>query len=183
ASRETRARTRRCASIWRRASRRSSRRGNWERAESTASYTVEGPESTAAPGVPPMLALLIAALCPPQQLPAARFTAGEALQYRLDALGADVGAFEVRAEAPPAAERSRAIALLSSRAKTSAFVSTNLGRYETYATALVGSDFLPLRYREDVDENDVHRGTELTFAPQGGPPAVKATRNGEPEPM
>src|ERR671934_1336576 len=129
-----------------------------------------------------MLAILLAVLCPPQQLPAARFTAGEVLQYRLDALGADVGTFEVRAEAPPPAERSRAVVQLSSRAKTSAFVSTNLGRYETYATALVGRDFVPLRYREDVDENDVHRGTELTFPPQGGPPAVKATRNGEPEP-
>jgi len=129
----------------------------------------------------PMLAVLLAALCPPQQVPAARFAAGEVLVYKLDALGADVGTFEVRAESPPVSERSRAAIQLSSRVKTSAFVSTNLGRYETYATALIGRDFAPLHYREDVDENDVHRGTEIIFPTQNGPPAVKATRNGEPE--
>jgi len=128
-----------------------------------------------------MLAVLLAALCPLQQLPAARFVAGEVLVYKLDALGADVGTFEVRAESPPVSERSRAAVQLSSRVKTSAFVSTNLGRYETYATALIGRDFAPLHYREDVDENDVHRGIEITFPTQSGPAAVKATRNGEPE--
>jgi hypothetical protein len=131
----------------------------------------------------PMLAVLVAALCPPQQLPPMKVTTGEVLLYKLDALGADVGTFEVRAETPPASERSRAVVQLSSRAKTSAFVSTNVGRYETYATALVGRDYAPVRYREDVDENDVHRGTELIFPAQGGPPSVKATRNGEPEPL
>jgi hypothetical protein len=130
-----------------------------------------------------MLAALLAALCPPQQLPAAKFTAGEVLVYKLDVLGVDAGTFEVRAEPPPASERSRAAIQLSSRVKTSAFVSTNVGRYETYATTLIGHDFAPLHYREDLDENDVHRGTELIFPAQNGPPAVKATRNGEPEPL
>ena len=130
-----------------------------------------------------MLAMVLAALCPPQQLPAARFAAGEVLLYKLDALGADVGTFEVRAESPPVAERPRAAIQLSSRVKTSAFVSTSLGRYESYATALIGRDFTPLHYREDLDENDVHRGTEILFPAPSGPPAVKATRNGEPEPL
>jgi Protein of unknown function (DUF3108) len=133
------------------------------------------------PTMPPILAVLLAAFCPPQQLPAAKFTAGEVLLFRLDALGADVGTFEVRTEPPPLAERARATLQLSSRAKTSAFVSTNIGRYETYATALIGRDFATLHYREDVDENDVHHGVELTFPPGSGAPAIKATRNGEPE--
>ncbi|HET9753363.1 MAG TPA: DUF3108 domain-containing protein [Myxococcales bacterium] len=130
-----------------------------------------------------MLALLLATLCPPQRLPAARFSAGEVLQYKLDALGADVGTFEVRAEPPPEADKERAVARLSSRAKTSAFISTNVARYEAYATALVARDFTPLQYREDVDENDIHRGTEVQFPDQAGPLPVKATKNGEPEPV
>ncbi|HET7785399.1 MAG TPA: DUF3108 domain-containing protein [Myxococcales bacterium] len=130
-----------------------------------------------------MLALLLATLCPPQRLPAARFSAGEVLQYRLDALGADVGTFEVRAEPPPESEKDRAVAQLSSRAKTSAFISTNVARYEAYATALVARDFTPLHYREDVDENDIHRGTEVQFPGEAGPLPVKATKNGEPEPV
>src|SRR4051812_31981840 len=135
------------------------------------------------PGMPAILALLLAVPCPPQNLPAARFSAGEVLLYKLDALGAEVGTFEVRAEPPPDSEKARAVAQLSSRAKTSAFVSTNVARYEAYATSLVAHDFTPLRYREDVDENDVHRGTEVQFPGQAGPLPVKATRNGEPEPV
>jgi uncharacterized protein DUF3108 len=130
----------------------------------------------------PMFALLIAALCPPQQLPTAKFTAGEVLLYKLDAVGAEVGTFEVRVEAPPPAERLRAAAQLSSRAKTNAFMATNVGRYDAYATALIAHDFTPLRYREDVDENELHRGIELVFPPQDGTLTVKATTNGEPEP-
>jgi Protein of unknown function (DUF3108) len=131
----------------------------------------------------PMLALLLAAICPPQPPPAAKAVPGEVLVYRLDALGADVGVFEIRSELPPASERARAAIQLTSRAKTSAFVSTNLGRYETYATALLARDFTPLRYREDVDENDPRRGTELVFPPENGSLTVKATKNGEPEPF
>jgi len=130
----------------------------------------------------PMLALLLAALCPSQPLPVAKAVPGETLVYKLDAVGADVGSFEIRSELPPAADRSRAAILLTSRAKTSAFVSTNLGRYETFATALLARDFTPLRYREDVDENDLHRGTEVIFADTGAL-TVSATKNGEPEPF
>jgi hypothetical protein len=130
-----------------------------------------------------LLALLLAAPCPPQQLPAAEFARREALVYKLDALGADVGSFEIRAEPPPSAERQRAAVLLSSRAKTSAFVSTNIARFETYSTALIAPDFSPLHYREDVDENDLHHGTELSFPPRNGALVVKATRNGEPVPL
>ena len=58
-----------------------------------------------------------------------------------------------------------------------------MGRFETFSTALIARDFAPLRYREDVDENDVHHGTELVFPSHGGTLTVKATRNGEPVPL
>jgi hypothetical protein len=130
-----------------------------------------------------MLALLVAALCPQQSIPAVKLAPGEVLLYKLDALGTDVGTFEVRVETPPPAEKSRAVARLSSRAKTNSFMATNVGRYEAYATSVIGRDYRPLHYREDVDENDLHRGTELQFPPQDGTLAVKATKNGEPEPF
>jgi len=131
----------------------------------------------------PMVALLIAALCPPQQLPAAKFNVGEVLLFKLDALGADVGTFEIRVEPPPPGEKQRSAVQLSSRAKTNAFVATNLGRYDAYATTLIARDFTPFHYREDLDENDQHKGTELAFPPQDGTLAVQATKNGEPEPF
>src|SRR5215469_18711665 len=123
--------------------------------------------------------IAVAAVCPPQKLPAARFALGETLAYKLDVLGADVGSFEVRTAAPPDL---RGAIELSSRARTSAFLSTNVARYEAYATALLGADFAPLRYREDVDEGETHRGTEVDFPPAAsGALPVKATKNGEPE--
>jgi hypothetical protein len=127
------------------------------------------------------LLLAVAPVCPPQKLQAARFAPGESLAFKLDVLGADVGTFEVHASRPPAEEKSAAIEL-SSRARTSAFVSTNVARYEAYATALLGADFAPLRYREDVDEGEIHRGTEVGFPPAAsGALSVKASKNGEPE--
>jgi hypothetical protein len=133
----------------------------------------------------PILALLLSAaqpICPPQTLQGARFTPGEVLNYRIDVLGVDVGTFEVRTQAPPSGDK-RAALELTSRAKTSAFVSTNAGQYEAYATTLVTGDMLPLRYHEDVDDGPVHRGAELEFPPAGGAAPVKATKNGEPEPF
>ena len=131
----------------------------------------------------PLFALLLAAtvpVCPPQKLQAARFVSGEVLTYKLDALGADVGSFEVRVKAPPPGEK-RAALELSSRAKTSAFVSTNVGRYDAFATALMAPDFSVLRYREDVDEGPQHRAVQLDFPPANGALAVQASKNGEPE--
>jgi hypothetical protein len=136
-----------------------------------------------------VLALLAAPLaawaqvCPPQQLQAARFTPGEALSFRLDLLGADVGSFEVRVESAPSSERPRAALLLRSKAKTSAFVSTNVARYEAFATVLLSPNFLPLRYREDIDEGEVHKAMEVDFPPEAGKLVVRATKNGEPDPF
>ena len=133
----------------------------------------------------PLLALLLAApgpVCPPQRLEAARFAPGEVLSFRLDALGADVGTFEVRVQPPPPGEK-RAALELTSRAKTSAFVSTNVGRYDAFATALLAPDFSVLRYHEDVDEGTLHRAVHLDFPPLNGALSVQATKNGEPEPF
>jgi len=123
----------------------------------------------------------LASVCPQQKLQAVRFAPGEVLSYRLDVLGADVGTFEVRTSKPARSDK-RAALELSSRAHTSAFVSTTMGRYDAYATALLAADFSPLRYREDVDDGPVHRGTEVEFPPDpNGALAVKASTNGEPE--
>ncbi|MGZ6143974.1 MAG: hypothetical protein ACXWLM_11590, partial [Myxococcales bacterium] len=131
-----------------------------------------------------MLALLLAAsVCPPQKLQAARFTPGEVLTYRLDALGADVGTFEVSVRPPPSSER-RAALELAARAKTSAFISTNVGRYEAYATALLTPDFAPLHYHEDLDEGATHKATDVDFPPAaGGALAAHASTNGNAEPL
>ena len=128
-----------------------------------------------------MLPLLLAAICPPQHLPAVKVTPGEVLTFKLDVVGTDVGTFEVRVEQPPVSDR-RAAVQLTSRAKTNAFMATNVGRYDVYATSLIARDFTPLRYREDLDENEVHRGAEILFPPHEGKVEVKATKNGEPEP-
>jgi Protein of unknown function (DUF3108) len=126
-----------------------------------------------------LLALLLAAVCPPQKLQAARFTMGEVLSFKLDVLGVEAGTFEVRTARPAGKEGAIEI---TSRARTSAFVSSNVARYEAYASALLGRDFSPLHYREDVDEGETHRGTEVAFPPAaGGALPVKATKNGEPE--
>ena len=130
----------------------------------------------------PMIAALVAVLCPPQQLPPAKLAPGEVLTFKLDVVGTDVGTFEVRTEPTPSVEK-RAVVQLSSRAKTNAFMATNVGRYEVYATSLIAGDFTPLRYREDVDENEVHRGVEMVFPPEAGKLAIKATKNGDPEPF
>ncbi len=132
----------------------------------------------------PLLALLLVAapVCPPQKLQVARFAPGEVLSFRLDALGADVGTFEVRVRPAPPGEK-RAAVELTSRARTSAFVSTNVGHYEAFVTALLAPDFSVLRYHEDVDEGALHRAVQLDFPPVSGALAVQATKNGEPEPF
>jgi hypothetical protein len=124
-----------------------------------------------------------AQVCPPQQLQAARFTPGETLEFRIDALGADVGSFDIRVEPAPPAERPRAALVLRSRAKTSAFVSTNVGHYEAFASVLLGPTFQPLRYQEDIDEGPVHKAQQVAFPPVGGNLPVHSTKNGEPDPF
>jgi Protein of unknown function (DUF3108) len=119
--------------------------------------------------------------CGPVPVPTARFTPGEQLRYKLDVLGADVGTFEVAVEAPPAADRQRAALVARSRAKTSAFVSTNLGRYEAFVSTLLRADLMPVSFREELDEGDNHRSLEVQFPPRGGKLPAKATINGKPD--
>jgi hypothetical protein len=120
--------------------------------------------------------------CAPQQLGAARFSAGEALNFKLDALGADVGTFDVTSEAPQPADRPRVSLVLKSRAKTSAFISTNVGRYEAFATSQLGPDLSAIKYREEVDEGATHKSQEIDFPPRDGRLSVRATKNGNQEP-
>jgi len=134
-----------------------------------------------------LLALLVAApappACPPAPARAARFTPGEQLRYRLDVLGADVGTFEVSLDAPQPADRGRAALVARSRAKTNAFVNTNLGRYEGFLSSLLGPDLMPLHFHEELDEGDQHRAVEVDFPARGGKLATRSTVNGKPEPL
>src|SRR5207244_2543063 len=90
---------------------------------------------------------------------------------------------EIRVESPPPAERPRAALVLRSRAKTSSFVSTNVARYEAFASVLLGPTFLPIRYKEDVDDGSIHKAQEVDFPPVNGRLGVRATKNGEPDPF
>ncbi len=137
-----------------------------------------------------MVAFLLAVLlatpaprCAPVSASAARFTPGEQLRYRLDVLGADVGTFEVWLEAPPAGDPARGALVAKSRARTSAFINTHLGRYETFVSTLLRPDLMPIRYREELDEGNTHRSAEAQFPPRGGKLAVAATVDGRPDPV
>jgi hypothetical protein len=128
-----------------------------------------------------LLALLLAqAACPPQKLQPVKFAAGEVLSFKIDVLGLDAGTFEVRTAPAPSSDK-EATLQLTSRARTSAFVSTNMGQYEGYAVSLVGRGFAPLHYREDVDEGSTHRAAELDFPPAAGKLAVHASKDGTAE--
>ena len=131
-----------------------------------------------------LFALLLAApapSCAQLEVRASRFTPGEQLRYRLDVLGADVGTFEVSLDTPEVADRGRATLVARSRAKTNAFVSTNLGRYEGFISTLIGPDLMPVRFREQLDEGDHHRAVEVEFPPKGGKLAARASVDGKPE--
>src|ERR1700716_1659712 len=108
-----------------------------------------------------LLALLAAAPplapCPSASAPSDFAHLGEQLRFRLDAMGAEVGTFEVGTEPAPAADRRRGPVEIRSHAKTSAFVSTNLGQYEAFATALLGPGLVPVQYKEEADEGQVHK--------------------------
>jgi len=128
-----------------------------------------------------MIAAAPAPACTPVPVPVARFTPGEQLRYKLDVLGADVGTFEVSLETPQGADRQRGTLLARSRAKTSAFVSTNLGRYDAFISTLLRADLMPVQSREELDEGTNHRSLEVEFPPRGGRLPAKATVNGRPD--
>jgi Protein of unknown function (DUF3108) len=136
--------------------------------------------ATSVPG-PGQAAAVLRPLCPEGKIRAPHFAPGESFKYRLDVLGADVGTFEITIERPPAADKDRASALLRSRARTNAFVSTNMGRYEAFAESLLGPGLAPLRYKEEIDEGDRHRTQSVDFPAQGDKIEVHATQDGKPE--
>jgi hypothetical protein len=135
----------------------------------------------------PLAAVLLAAVppppCAPVPPPAVLFAPGEQLKFRLDLLGADVGTFDVSLEHPPASEKGGAALAVRSRARTSAFVATNMGRYEVFATSLLGKDLRPVSYREEVDEGPTHKTIEVRFPPVGGKLPISATKDGNPDPV
>jgi len=133
-----------------------------------------------------LIALLLAApapACSPIEVRAARFAPGELLRYRLDVLGTDVGTFEVSLDTPQGTDRGKAALLARSRAKTNAFVTTNLGRYEGFITTLLRPDLMPIRFREELDEGDKHRAVEADFPPRAGKLVARASTDGKPEPL
>jgi len=137
-----------------------------------------------------MLATLLALLaagpapaCGPVAVPATRFTPGEQLRYKLDVFGADVGTFDVALETPQGADRQRAPLQARSRATTSAFVNTNLGRYDAFIRTLLGPDLMPVHFREELDEGDKHRSVEVDFPSRTGKLQARASTNGKPEPL
>ncbi|HYV65258.1 MAG TPA: DUF3108 domain-containing protein [Myxococcales bacterium] len=133
-----------------------------------------------------LLSLLLAApapACAPIEVKASRFAPGEQLRYRLDVVGADVGTFEVAIDAPKEEDRKRAALVARSRAKTNAFVSTNLGRYEGFISTLIGPDLKPVRFREELDEGDRHRAVEVEFPPRDGKLVARSSVDGASEPL
>jgi uncharacterized protein DUF3108 len=132
----------------------------------------------------PFAAVLLAAVPPPPCAavppPAVQFSPGEQLKFRLDLLGADVGTFDLSLEHASASEKDAALAVRS-RARTSAFVATNLGRYDAFATSLLGKDLRPVSYREEVDEGPTHKTIEVRFPPAGGKLPISATKDGNPD--
>ena len=80
-----------------------------------------------------------------------------------------------------AADRQRASLVARARAKTSAFVSTNLGRYEAFISTLLRPELMPVHFREELDEGDNHRSVEVDFPSRGGKLPAKATYNGKAE--
>src|SRR3954469_3290655 len=119
--------------------------------------------------------------CAALPAPTVQFAPGEQLKFRLDLLGADVGTFDISLERASGSDKDAAELAIRSRARTSAFVTTNVGRYEAFATSLVGKDLQPVRYKEEVDEGSTHKTVEVRFPPTGGKLPISATRDGNPE--
>jgi Protein of unknown function (DUF3108) len=133
------------------------------------------------------LVVLLAAVPPPPctavPAPAVQFAPGEQLKFRLDLLGADVGTFEVSLEHATGSEKETAPLAVRSRVRTNAFVATNMGRYEAFATSLLGKDLRPVNYREEVDEGSTHKSAEVRFPADRGKLPVSATKDGNPDPV
>ena len=141
----------------------------------------EAPVPTRLPAPASTLATPAAQVCPPAAPLARKFQPGESLVFKLDVFGADVGTFELWLDAPPPSAHARGGLLGHARAKISAFVAANAGRYEASATALLGRGLAPLTWQEEIEDGPTRWTSETAFPPEGGVLAAKTTRNGEAE--
>lgn len=138
--------------------------------------------STSSPAPAPVAAAVVAG-CAASPLQPVHFTAGETLTFNIDALGADVGTADLTLEPAPPEARPRAAWAIRAHARTSAFVSTNVKRYDAFVTSLLTRDFAPLRYKEELDEGETHKAQDIEFPPHDGQLSVHYTKNGEPDPV
>ena len=129
----------------------------------------------AAPPPPPV--------CPANALLPARVPTGEQLTFKLDVLGVELGTFEMTVARAPSADRSLGATLVQARGKTSDVVSSNARRVDGWSSALITADGEPVRYREEFDEGNTHRSQEVQFPARSGALDVRATRNGDPDPV
>jgi len=127
-----------------------------------------------------MLALLIAASAAPQHLPAAKSTSARLLLYKLDAVGADVGTFEIRWRRSPPGEKQRSAVQLSSRARrTASSHQTSALRRIRHRADRARLHAAPLS-RGPGRERPAQGHPRWPFPPQEGTLAVQATRTASP---
>ena len=119
-------------------------------------------------------------VCPQVSLDAHKFSPGERIVFHLDVFGADMGSMELWLDSPEREDRGKVALVAHARAKTSAFVNTNVGEYSTFTTARIGAGLAPISAREEVDESSTHWQTELDF--HDGKLESKLSKNGEPIP-
>jgi len=131
------------------------------------------PQAPPAPAPPPV--------CAGPGLQPARIGTGERLLFRLDVLGAEIGTFEMRVQPSRGADRARGAVVVEARGKSSDLVSTNVRRIEGRSSALIAADGRAVRYREELDEGDVHRSQEVDFPARDGNLSVRAAKNGDPD--
>ena len=145
----------------------------------------EGAAATPAPPkiapAPPPAARSATRVCPAAGPVTHRFPAGESLVFRLDVFGADVGTFELWLEPAPPSSGARGGLIGHARARTSAFVAANAGRYEASASGLFGRGLAPISWQEEIEDGPTRWTSQTSFPAERGLLAVKATRNGEAE--
>ena len=122
-------------------------------------------------------------VCSSGQLQPVDLGGTEQLVYKVDVLGAELGTFELRLEPAKGEDKARGALVLESRGKSSDLVTTNVKRVEGWTSTLLDKDGMPLRYREEIDEGDVHRAQDIEFPSKAGALTVRATKNGDPDPL
>ena len=122
-------------------------------------------------------------VCTANKLAPVELRGTEHLSYALDVLGAQLGTLELTLTSATGADRARGAMVLEARGKSSDLVTTNVKRIVGWSSTLVGKDGAPLHYREEIDEGDVHRAQEIEFPAKDGALRVRATKDGDPDPL